>query len=185
MVAGRGGPGGLRPGAPVHVRFAKWDGTPHWSADVIWLGEDACGWWAGWPEGTSWARPGADFTSCGRQVGLFSCDRGFAATFYEQVADHQHRVYVDVTTVPTLTDGVLSAVDLDLDVIQRFDATVFVDDEDEFAQHRVSLGYPQDVVGEAQAECRRLEEELRSGEPCFGEGIARHWRAELSRLIPD
>ena len=32
----------------------------------------------------------------------------------------------------------MTAVDLDLDVIRRFDGSWFVDDEDEFAEHQVS-----------------------------------------------
>ena len=177
------GSGSARPGDTVPIRFAKWGGTPHWSADVVWLGEDEHGWWGGWPEGTHWTRPGAEFTSFGLQVGLFSRDRGFAATFYEHVSDYEFRVYVDVTTVPTWRSGTLTAVDLDLDVIQRFDGTVFVDDEDEFAEHRVSLGYPDHLVGGAEEECARLVDELRSGATRFDEALAARWRAELRRLL--
>jgi len=183
---------GLAPGDPVRVRFRKWGGGAHWSADVLWLGEDEHGWWAGWPPGTRWTRPGMEFTSHGRQVGLFPRDRGFAATFYEPVPEYRYRLYVDVATTPTLTvsgvaageraAGELTAVDLDLDVIERFDGGVFVDDEDEFAEHQVAYGYPSDVVAAAEAERDRLLREVGDGAAHFRESLAEHWRSRLTAL---
>ena len=167
----------------MRVAFTKWGGGAHWSGDGTWLGEDEHGRWVGWLEGTVWSRPGARFVSHGRQVGLFPRDRGFAATFYEQVADYEYRVYVDVTTMPEVTAaGVVTAVDLDLDVIERFDGNWFVDDEDEFAEHQVVYGYPRDVVAAAEAERARLELEFASGAAHFAEPLATHWRNELTRL---
>jgi uncharacterized protein len=178
----QGDPGRLAPGDPVRVRFRKWGGGEHWSADVLWLGEDEHGWWAGWPDGTTWSRPGARFVSRGAQVGLFPRDRGFAATFYEPVADYAWRLYVDVATTPVLHDGELSAVDLDLDVIERFDGHVFVDDEDEFAEHQAVYGYPADVVAEAEAERDRLLREVTTGADHFAEALAERGRARLGQL---
>lgn len=60
-------------------------------------------------------------------------------------------IYVDVTTKPSVQPDVVSAVDLDLDVVRHRDGTVRVLDEDEFAEHRVRYGYPADVVALAQA----------------------------------
>jgi len=177
-------PPGLAPGDPVRVQLLKWDGAPHWGADVVWLGEDVHGWWAGWPEGTRWARPGADFSSLGVQVALFSRELGFAATFYEPVpaSVNEFRVYADVTTVPVWADGALSCVDLDLDVIERFDGAVFVDDEDEFAAHSVRYGYPSEVVSWAQAACDQLVVDLRSGAAHFAEPLAARWRERFLEL---
>ena len=175
----------LVPGDRARVRFAKWGGTPHWNAQVVWLGEDEHGWWAGWPDGTQWNRPGGSFVSRGLQVGLFPRDRGFAATFYEPVADYDFRVYVDVATVPTLTaKGVITAVDLDLDVVQRFDGTVAVEDEDEFEVHARRYAYPPEVVTQAERECARLVAELGSGARHFAEDLAQAWRARLVELLP-
>ena len=52
------------------------------------------------------------------------------------------RVYVDITTPPVWDGTVLRAVDLDLDVVRGNTGRVWVDDEDEFADHRVRFGYP-------------------------------------------
>jgi hypothetical protein len=176
-------PRALRPGDPVPVRFEKWGGLPHWAVDVLWLGEDDHGCWLGWPEGTLWSRPGMSFSSDGLQVGLFPRGRGFAATFYQQVAEVPFRVYADVATMPGWRDGCLTAVDLDLDVIQRFDGTVLVDDEDEFAEHQVRYGYPAEVVAAAEEECARLVEEMSAGAAHFAEPTAAGWRDELARLL--
>lgn len=50
--------------------------------------------------------------------------------------------YVDMTSRPAWDGPTVRAVDLDLDVIEALDRTVFVDDEDEFEEHRVAYGYP-------------------------------------------
>ena len=179
------GPARLAPGDPVRVQFRTWDGGLHWGSEVVWLGEDEHGWWTGWPQGTHWSRPGAEFMSWGAQVGLFPRDRGFAATFYEQVpgSGYEFRLYVDVATPPVLEAGELTSVDLDLDVIERFDGAVFVDDEDEFADNQTAYGYPAELVAHAEAECDRVLHELRSGAAHFGESLADHWRRELGRLL--
>ncbi len=41
-------------------------------------------------------------------------------------------------------------VDLDLDVVLTREGHLFVDDEDEFAEHQVELGYPAEVVALAE-----------------------------------
>lgn len=183
MTDGNQPPAGLAPGDPVRVQFTKWGGGRHWGVEVRWLGEDEHGRWLGWPGGSVWSRPDAEFSAPGLQVGLFPRDRGFAATFYEAVADYAFRVYVDVATAPVWAQGVVAAVDLDLDVVQTFEGEVAVLDEDEFIQHQVELGYPPRVVAEAQAECERVRQELEVGAGHFAEPLAAHWRGVLAGLL--
>src|SRR5206468_12115191 len=76
-------------------------------------------------------------------------------------------IYVDVSTQPTVADGVVSAVDLDLDVIRLRDGTVFVDDEDEFLAHQVRFGYPAEVVAQARAAADDLVAALTNGSEVF------------------
>lgn len=173
----------LLPGQPVQVMFTKWGGRPHWCAEgVLLLGEDEHGTWLGqWP-GTRYVRPGMQFETQGLQVMLLPRDRGFTATFYEPAGDLRNRLYVDITTVPLLFDGVLCAVDLDLDVIQAFGGELLVDDEDEFELHQVRYGYPPAVVASARAECDRVVEEVASGAAHFSEDVAAHWRSVLESL---
>jgi uncharacterized protein len=170
-------------GGPVQVQFSKWGGRPHWSAEgVLLLGEDEHGTWLGqWP-GTHYERPGMEFDTQGHQVLLLPRDRGFAACFYEPVGDLAFRLYIDISTVPVLFDGVACAVDLDLDVLQDFEGHVLVDDEDEFELHQVRYGYPADVIAAARAECDRVVEEVTMGAAQFSEDVAAHWRTVLRSL---
>lgn len=60
-------------------------------------------------------------------------------------------------------------VDLDLDICRaRADGSVFVEDEDEFARHRVRYGYPQNVVVHAKATSRWLSAALSERAEPFG-----------------
>ena len=73
--------------------------------------------------------------------------------------------YVDITT-PAVWGASSDATpqvtmdDLDLDVVQRWTGEIEVADEDEFAEHRRTLGYPDELVAHA-----------------------RHWRDEVLRLL--
>jgi protein associated with RNAse G/E len=51
-------------------------------------------------------------------------------------------------------------VDLDLDVVLTREGHLFVDDEDEFEEHQVDLGYPPEIVE-----------------------LARHWRDHVHEAI--
>lgn len=78
-------------------------------------------------------------------------------------------VYVDVSMPPQWpNDKHVTAVDLDLDVIRLRDGTVFLDDEDEFAEHQVSLGYPKDVIEKALETSKWLMEAVEQRREPFG-----------------
>jgi protein associated with RNAse G/E len=105
-------------------------------------------------------RPGRDVRSEFDQVGLVpSSDlddgrRGWMATFHR--APSHIWVYVDMTTPPVWDGDLVRAVDLDLDVIRGREGDVVVDDEDEFAEHRVELGYPPEVIALAETSRDRV-----------------------------
>jgi len=142
----------LETGAPVRVVMSKWGGRPHWEFDASYLGGDEHGDWCAVPAGTVFLRPGAEYVSPVDQVMLVpgddACERHWMATFH--AAGGVVEVYVDMTTAPAWHGAELRAVDLDLDVVRDPTGRVWVDDEDEFAEHRVALGYPPDVVGSAE-----------------------------------
>ncbi len=123
--------------------MTKWGGRPHWEMDAVYLGADEHGDWIGFPIATLMSRPGFELVTKNHQVGLVP-RAGFLATFHGPGGTV--RTYVDMTTVPVWDGSVVRAVDLDLDVIERLDGTAFVDDEDEFAEHRVRFGYPSEIV---------------------------------------
>ena len=169
-------------GAAVRVVMTKWGDRPHWEFDAVHLGSDRHGDWLGIPAGTTMSRPGATYVAPTDQVGLVPAPgpdetRGWLATFH--AVGGPVRVYVDVTTPPLWDGSVLRAVDLDLDVLRGNSGRVWVDDEDEFAEHRVRFGYPERVVEQALVSCRRVEAAVRAGEAPF-DGSHREWLAQVA-----
>lgn len=136
---------------PVTLQFYKYPDTPHWRHDLTYLGEDALGVWLGAPIGTiiqrgteapmSWHHP---------FVQLIQSDRPWIPIF--NVDPDRTAIYVDITTVPTRPQpDRFEAVDIDLDVVQLIDGSIEILDEDEFAVHRLELGYPAWMVDQARA----------------------------------
>lgn len=169
--------------------FSKWRGRPHWEYDARVLGDDEHGTWVGAPAGTRVARPGAAFDSPSHFVSLVPPDRGFVATFYGEhplpPGDPHVELYVDITTVPTWETArgrtTVLMVDLDLDVLRGRSGRVWVDDEDEFADHRVRYDYPAELVRLAASSCDRVREDVLAGRGPFASDVGRRW---LSRLAP-
>jgi hypothetical protein len=170
--------------------MTKWGGRPHWEYAAGLLGRDRHGWWIGVPAGTRMTRPGATYEAPTDQVVLVPDaadptlgDAGWVATFH--AVGGPVRVYVDVTTTPAWSEAgdVVGAVDLDLDVIRGNAGRVWVDDEDEFADHRVRFGYPEDVVAAALASCAAVQRALASGTAPY-DGTADHWLALLRATSP-
>ncbi|KRF36910.1 DUF402 domain-containing protein [Nocardioides sp. Soil805] len=177
------------PGTRVRCEMTKWGGTPHWEYDAVVLGEDEHGLWLGFAAGTTYTRPGHTFVLDIDHVGLVpAADAWHLATFYAVegtrwplLEDSAVEVYVDMTT-PAEWDGTtLRAVDLDLDVVRGFNGMVIVDDEDEFAEHQVAYGYPDEVVAGARASCEAVLAAVRGGHAPY-DGASRTWLEVLSAL---
>jgi hypothetical protein len=151
-------------GAPVRVVARKWPDRPHWEHDALRLGEDDHGVWVGAPLGTYLSRPGAAFHSDQPHVSLVPRDDAFVATFYGRGGSAHCDVYVDITTVPVWDGDTVTAVDLDLDVVRGWTGRVWVDDEDEFAAHRVQHAYPPDLVRLAIGSCEAVRDAVHRGE---------------------
>ena len=184
------------PGSDVRVEMGKWGDRPHWQFTAVHLGADEHGEWLGTPAGTRHHRPGAEFRSGVDTVTLAPWGGWFLATFHRPGIWCD--TYVDIAT-PSRWDGdVLRAVDLDLDVVRladplpedsraiaraegRTDGEVYVDDEDEFAEHQVTLGYPADVVAAARASCAAVLADVRTGTGPF-DGTAARWLDRLADL---
>jgi hypothetical protein len=174
----------FEPGTPVRCEMTKWPDRPHWVFAGTYLGADEHGDWIGFPAGSRFTRPGADVTMPNDQVGLVPseslAERGWLATFHGPGSDF--RLYVDIATPPSWDGEVLRSVDLDLDVIQGLSGRVWVDDEDEFADHRVRWAYPADVVRGARDAATWVETAVRDGRPPFDGETHLPW---LHRLAPD
>jgi hypothetical protein len=174
----------FEPGTPVRCEMTKWPDRPHWVFGGTYLGADAHGEWIGFPAGSRFTRPGAEVTMPNDQVGLVPAEtleeRGWLAAFHGPGSDF--RLYVDMATPPYWDGDVVRSVDLDLDVIQGLSGRVWVDDEDEFADHRVRWGYPPDVVRGAMAAASWVEAAVRDRRAPFDGETHLPW---LHRLTPD
>ena len=183
----------------MHVSYTKWAGQPHWEYDSVVLGQDAFGIWVGGGAGSHMRRPGASFLAPAGYVQCIPVGPGpvppgpvpasWAGTFWADYGEpRQAEVYVDITTVARWSrrpDGVVevSMVDLDLDVVRRFDQSLYVDDEDEFAEHQVSYGYPVELIRAAEAECRSVHQAMVDVSEPFAT-VGRAWLADFRRTAP-
>lgn len=171
--------------------MTKWGGRPHWEYDAVLLGTDALGDWIGVTAGTHMSRPGAGFTAPVDQACLVPApgeetDRGWIATFHASTGARWAgmsipvSVYVDMTTPPQWEGHVLRAVDLDLDVVKGTSGRIWIDDEDEFAEHRVRYDYPDEVSALAMHSCDRVHAALTAATAPY-DGSAQAWLALLAR----
>ena len=172
------------PGSAVRVVMTKWGDRPHWEFDATYLGSDEHGDWLGIARSTVMTRPGMTYVAPTAQVGLVPApgpdvERGWLATFHDVGGPVQ--VYVDITTPPVWDGAVLRAVDLDLDVVRGNTGRVWVDDEDEFADHRVRDGYPPEVVSAAAASCDRVHAAVADGRAPY-DGVAAGWLDRLREM---
>lgn len=177
-------------GDPVRIEMEKWGSRRHWHIPGRWLGADEHGDWVGFPVGSEFDRPGVRSVTTNLQVGLVphadpaDGENWWLGTFHGPGGRLGVAVYVDIATPPVWDGGVVRTVDLDLDVIRRADGEVYVDDEDEFAEHQVSLGYPADVVAAARRSCDEVLAAVTSRRPPY-DGSHRPWLDLLRELTAD
>ena len=138
----------------MRVRYTKWGDRPHWAFDVQPLGDDHHGHWFGMPPGTPQQRADEPPVILAHDCVMLVPRVGDYTAFWN--ADDPVELYVDVTTAPVLSTDLVTAVDLDLDVIRLRDGTVKLIDEDEFELHQVRYAYPAPVIDAAQTTARWL-----------------------------
>lgn len=89
-------------------------------------------------------------------------------------------VYIDVATEASWDGGIVSLVDLDLDVIRAVDGTVRLDDEDEFVDHATAMAYPPRVVDRARTAAAELVVMVEGRREPFG-SVGETWRDRGTR----
>jgi uncharacterized protein len=153
----------------VRLVFTKYDGSLHWHQTVQYLGEDEHGVWLGSRAGSIAQRgsePPIRFEA--PFVQLIPVDQWWTAAFNDLPAWSE--VYCDISTPARwISPSQVTMVDLDLDVVRRRPSgQVFVDDEDEFAEHQIRYGYPPDVVTCAEQAAASLLTAVSAGVEPFG-----------------
>ena len=148
----------------IELRNEKWDGSLNRRATVEVLRTDPDGVWVWMPRGTPIERIGSSTAHPCDAVAFLSTDRHWQITW---LYDFDTAVYVDIA-MPAIVEGDrIRSVDLDLDVDRHIDGTVEILDRDEFDEHRVRFGYPDDVAERALAEARRVAADLAAGRAPF------------------
>lgn len=84
-----------------------------------------------------------------------------------------------------LEGGEATGIDMDLDVVRALDARgVFIDDRDEWDEHRVRDGYL-DLVARSEQLAVDLEQKVTAFVPPFDDATADRWLAVLAVGVGD
>ncbi len=163
----------------VRVEKRKWPDIPHYTYLGQELGEDELGRWLGLEprspvhRGTTYL-----FDEPDAHVLLVPYNHDMLIWF---PLGGDHDLYVDIGTRLSRSEQQISIVDLDLDVVRRRTGVVELLDEDEFEQHRLMLGYPDDVVFGARRDAEMVLAALRDGAEPFAGSCALPWKEKISR----
>ncbi|PJJ57381.1 hypothetical protein CLV56_1609 [Mumia flava] len=152
----------------------KYPDQPHWEFDTALLDVDEWGTWLYMSAGTRAARPGREMHTRVDSVTLVPTDAPVVPTFHATWDAPQHRLryamYADMTTPAHWeSDDVVTMVDLDLDVVLTVDGDVRLLDEDEFEDHRLRFGYPDELVATARRSADDVLAAVRARAEPYGE----------------
>lgn len=157
----------------VRVVYRKYGGSLHWNHPGRLLGEDEHGVWVGCPGGTTGQRGNEPSVVWKLPfVLLFPRNAWWTALF--NADQHGTAIYCDITTIPEWHDDEVTMVDLDLDVLRFRDGRLYLDDEDEFAEHQVLYAYPDEVIDQAERSAAWLMDAVGRASGPFG-GAHHRW----------
>jgi len=169
-------------GHPITVEMTKWGGRPHWHFAGVYLGADEHGEWIGYPEGSTFSRPGRSVKPDWKAVGLVPHhDAAHLPTFNRPNTTVNSMIYVDMATPPEWEGDVVHSIDLDLDVVRRFDDTIEIVDQDEFEAHQIEYGYPPEIITLAEESAERVYAAVAAREAPY-DGSAERWFDLLATL---
>jgi uncharacterized protein len=166
------------PNETVRVVYTKYDGSAHRDYPARRLSEDDLGIWVGVPRGTESVYHGRPSVEQIPFVLLIPHAAWWTGMF--NPPPRTSEVYCDITTPARWEGDTVHIIDLDLDVVRRRETqSVELRDEDEFADHRVRFGYPDDLVAEAHTAAEKLFAALGDG----SEPFATEYRKWLSLVV--
>ncbi|WP_373418350.1 DUF402 domain-containing protein [Arthrobacter sp. BF1] len=150
-----------RVGDLVVARNRKYDGTAHWVVPGHYLGTDEFGHWIFQGTNEFISRPGAALYTESDAVLLIPFTGDWVATFYDEAHPEKVELYIDLAIDlqwrrirPNVIE--FHMIDMDLDVVRTAARGLYVDDEDEFAQHRIELAYPDELAVRMESSCAEL-----------------------------
>jgi uncharacterized protein len=163
----------------IWVERRKWPQSPHYRHESVWLGEDADGTWLGLMKDRPVFR-GDRVLFMAENPGLLLVPhhKWWMAWF---PTGRRFSLYVDIVTPPVRDGDEISMVDLDLDVIRTNEGDVELLDEDEFAEHQVTLNYPPEMIRSASEWGSRVFAAVQNGDAPFVAPPAR-WADMLAQL---
>ena len=171
------------PGTSIVFRWRKWDGSPHWEHECVYLGSDEWGDWLGQPAGWLSTRPGRRIEPQNACVTLIAPSGEYA--YSHNAHPHHVPVYIDLAWDLRWDAGEPTGIDMDLDVVRTTDGRgVWIDDRDEWDEHRVRYGYPLDIVDRLETLAVDLERRVVASEPPFDLATPHAWLARLAALVP-
>ncbi|MFE7846288.1 DUF402 domain-containing protein [Microbacterium sp. NPDC057407] len=171
------------PGTRLLFRWRKWDDSPHWVHECVYLGSDRWGDWFGQLPGWDSSRPGRTFAPQHPNVTLLP--PGGEWVFTRNAAPQRTRTYIDLAWDARWNGEGPVGIDMDLDVVDRLGVGVYIDDRDEWDEHRVAFGYPADVVDRLEAVAVDLERRVIAGEAPFDDATPGEWLDRLAALDLD
>lgn len=178
---------GLCTGDLIVSRNRKFDGTAHWVVPGRYLGSDEHGHWIFQGSGEFISRPGAALYTESDAVLLVPHEGDWVATFYDEAHPAGVELYIDLAcdfSWHRIRAGVVEfhLVDMDLDVIRSSGRGLFVDDEDEFLEHRVKMNYPAELCTRMELASKVLMESVAAHQAPF-DGRETAWFT-LGRTMP-
>lgn len=166
----------------VRITSRKWDGGAHRDNEADLLGRDQYGRWLWMPDGTPVDGPGGVWFA---RAGLRLFPAGapwWSAFFVPAAGGRPQQLYVDITTPAVVAPGLITFVDLDLDVEILGDAAPVVLDEEEFEEHRRQWHYPDAVVDAATRTAAEIRAVMAGPAEPFGSVWRRWWATALERF---
>lgn len=168
------------PGTRLMFRWRKWDGGVHWVHECVYLGRDRWGDWFGQLPGWDSSRPGRVVVPRHPNVTLVPPSGDYAYT--RNAPPHGTPTYIDIAWDVHFDDAEPTGIDMDLDVVDREGVGVYIDDRDEWDEHRVAYGYPVDLVERLEALAVDLEAKVLAREAPFDLVTADDWLERLYAL---
>jgi protein associated with RNAse G/E len=148
----------------------------------VYLGHDEWGDWFGQLPGWSSARPGFVYDVKYPSVTLMPPSGDFAYT--HNAPPHGTRVYIDIAWDLHWQDGAAAGIDMDLDVVRTVDGRgLYIDDRDEWDEHRLQYGYPLDIVSRLETLTVQIEARVRADAAPFDDATADVWLDRLADLV--